>query len=122
MTNEEMQKLIKQANERSEDISRALYEFNRMLQRKEKPREECYQFLYTKQKEIEKKYGIDCGFSFLYPEWIFKVEDTYEKYKEAMKKFTEPYKESLGKCSTYPEYAEKIKEIAKDVEIYMNNK
>lgn len=112
-----LEKFSKESKERSEDISRTLYEFNRMLQHREKSREECYQFLYARQMEIEKKYGIDCGFSFLYPEWIFKVEDTYEKHKEVMKKFTEQYKDSLDKCSTYPEYAEKIKEMAKDAEV-----
>lgn len=106
----------KQAKERSEEISRTLYEFNRMLQRNEKSRDDCYRFLIARQMEIEKKYGTDCSFSFLYPEWIFKVEDTYEKHKESMKKFTERYKDSLDKCSTYPEYADKIKEMAKEAE------
>lgn len=111
-----LEKFSKESKERSEDISRTLYEFNRMLQSGEKSREECYMFLCARQMEIEKKYGIDCGFSFLYPEWIFKVEDTYEKHKEKMKEFTKSYKESIDKCSTYSDYAEKVKEMAKEAE------
>lgn len=113
---EQLEEYSKKAKERSEDISRTLYEFNRMLQRNEKSREDCYRFLMANKMEIEKKYNFDCTFSFLYPEWMFNVEDTYEKHKEVMKKFTEPYKESLDKCSTYPEYAEKIKEIVNEVD------
>lgn len=107
-TQEKINEMLEQAHERSEDISRTLYEFNRMLQKTEKPREECYQFLFTKQMEIEKKYGIDCGFSFLYPEWIFKVEDTYEKHKAKMKEFSEQYKE-------LKEFSEQYKDNAKAV-------
>ena len=78
---------MKRAEERSECISRALYEFNRMLQREEKSREECYMYLFEKEREINEKYGFSFAFSFLYPEWIFKVPDTYEEYKEQMNKF-----------------------------------
>lgn len=119
-TQEEIVEMERQAEERSEVISRTLYEFNRMLQRREKTREECYMYLFEKEREIEDKYGVNTSFSFLYPEWIIEVEDTYELHKQKMKKFTEHYKDSLDKCSTYPEYAEKIKEIAKDSEIYMD--
>ena len=91
-TQEEITEMERQANERSEAISRALYEFNRMLQRREKPREECYMYLFEKQREIEDKYGVNTSFSFLYPEWIFKVEDTYELNKQKMKEWSEQYK------------------------------
>lgn len=86
-TQEEIDGMMKRAEERSECISRALYEFNRMLQRGEKSREECYMYLFEKEKEISEKYGFSCSFSFLYPEWIFKVPDTYEEYKEQMNEF-----------------------------------
>lgn len=91
-TQEEITEMERQANERSEAISRALYEFNRMLQRREKPREECYMYLFEKQREIEDKYGVNTSFSFLYPEWIFEVEDTYELHKQKMKEWSEEYK------------------------------
>ena len=91
-TQEEITEMERQAEERSEAISRALYEFNRMLQRREKPREECYMYLFEKQREIEDKYGVDTSFSFLYPEWIFEVEDTYELNKQKMKERSEQYK------------------------------
>lgn len=91
-TQEEITEMERQAEERSEAISRALYEFNRMLQRREKPREECYMYLFEKQREIEDKYGADTSFSFLYPEWIFEVEDTYELNKQKMKERSEQYK------------------------------
>jgi hypothetical protein len=91
-TQEEITEMERQAEERSEAISRALYEFNRMLQRREKPREECYMYLFEKQREIEDKYGVNTSFSFLYPEWIFEVEDTYELNKQKMKEWSEQYK------------------------------
>ena len=86
-TEERIEEMYKQAKERSEEISKALYEFNRMLQKREKSREECYMYLFERQTQIEDKYGISCSFNFLYPEWIFKVPDTYEEYKEQMNKF-----------------------------------
>lgn len=91
-TQEEITEMERQAEERSEAISRALYEFNRMLQRREKPREECYMYLFEKQREIEDKYGVNTSFSFLYPEWMFEVEDTYELNKQKMKEWSEQYK------------------------------
>ena len=91
-TQEEITEMERQAEERSEAISRALYEFNRMLQRREKPREECYMYLFEKEREIEDKYGVNTSFSFLYPEWMFEVEDTYELNKQKMKEWSEQYK------------------------------
>lgn len=91
-TQEEIAEMERQAEERSEAISRALYEFNRMLQRREKPREECYTYLFEQEREINEQYGLPCTFEFLYPEWIFEVEDTYELHKQKMKKWSEQYK------------------------------
>lgn len=91
-TQKEIIEMKRRAEERSEAISIALYEFNRMLQRREKTREECYMYLFEKQREIEDKYGVNTSFSFLYPEWIFEVEDTYELHKQKMKWWSEQYK------------------------------
>lgn len=91
-TQEEITEMERQAEERSEAISRALYEFNRMLQKREKTREECYMYLFEKEREIEDKYGVNTSFSFLYPEWMFEVEDTYELNKQKMKEWSEQYK------------------------------
>ena len=89
MSKEELDCIIQQAHEKSEEISKTLYEFNRMLQRREKSREECYLFLIERQQIISEKYGEVSSFNFLYPEWIFKVPDTYEEYKNMMKEFRE---------------------------------
>ncbi len=93
-TQEEIDEMMKRAEERSECISRARYEFNRMLQRKEKSREECYKYLFEKEREIGEKYNHPCTFEFLYPEWIFEVEDTYEQHKQKMKELSEKYKKN----------------------------
>ncbi len=86
-TEERIEEMHRLAKERSEEISKSLYEFNRMLQKREKSREECYMYLFERQAQIEDKYGVSCRFSFLYPEWVFKVPDTYEEYKEQMNEF-----------------------------------
>lgn len=86
-TQEEINEMIQNAENRSEEISRALYEFNRMLQKREKPREECYMYLFEQERKINEKYGLPCTFEFLYPEWIFDVEDTYEQHKQKMKEY-----------------------------------
>ena len=51
-TQEEITEMERRAEERSEAISRALYEFNRMLQKREKTREECYMYLFEKEHSI----------------------------------------------------------------------
>lgn len=113
-TLENIGEILKQGKEREEKISRILYEFNRMLQRKERSREECYQFLIANQMEIENEYGTDCSFSFLYPEWIFNVEDTYEKHKEAMKKSTERYNKIKNITQDYKDMANESFDEKKD--------
>lgn len=86
-------KAFAEAEESAERHSRAIFEFNKML-RSGKSSLECYQWLQMEQlkeeSEFEKKHGfhMNMDFNYLYPEVIGPMPDTYEEWKEELKKYS----------------------------------
>ena len=86
-------KAFAEAEESAERHSRAIFEFNKML-RSGKSSLECYQWLQMEQlkeeSEFEKKHGfpMHLDFYYLYPEVIGPMSDTYEEWKEELKKYS----------------------------------
>ena len=70
--------------------SRAIFDFNKMLRDGKMTTLDCYRWLENKQRqeetEFEAKHGfhMDMSFSYLYPEFIGPMPDTYEEWKEKM--------------------------------------
>ena len=78
-------KAFAEAEERAERHGRTIFEFNKMLRSGKKTHLECYQWLQMEQSkeesEFEKKHGfhMSMDFSYLYPEIIGPLPDTYEE-------------------------------------------
>ena len=71
--------------------SRAIFDFNKMLRGGKMTTLDCYRWLENKQRqeetEFENKHGfhMDMSFSYLYPEFIGPMPDTYEEWKEKIR-------------------------------------
>lgn len=86
-------KAFAEADESAERHSRTIFEFNKML-RSGKSSLECYQWLQAEKDkeeyEWQKKHGfpMHLDFYYLYPEVIGPMPDTYEEWKEELKKYS----------------------------------
>ena len=95
--------------------SRAIFDFNKMLRGGQMKPLDCYRWLDKKRQQQEdvfaKSHGfrMDFSFNYLYPEVIGPMPDTYEEWKEELKKYSPKYKGIRQKL--VEEYGEdKVKE------------
>lgn len=86
----------------SEQISRAIFEFNKKL-RNGATAEEAYFWLDCERHKIEQEFfeehgfHMDFNFSFLYPEIIGYLPDTYEEWQDHLKKTSRLSEERMDK-------------------------
>lgn len=80
-----------------EQISKAVYEYNRKIQYDGVAQPEAMDWLINQkhiiEDEAEREYGfrMDFGFSFLYPDYMFKVAPTYEEHRKCMDSYKNKY-------------------------------
>ena len=97
----------------SEQISRAIFEFNKKL-RNGATAEEAYGWLNCERHRIEQEFFEDHGFhmdftfNFLYPETIGYLPDTYEEWQDHLKKTSRLSEEGMDKL--FENYKEKSRQ------------
>lgn len=97
--------------------SRAIFDFNKMLRGGQMKPLDCYRWLDKKRQQQEddfaKAHGfrMDFSFNYLYPEVIGPMPDTYEEWKEELKKYS-PKNEGKNRQKYVEEYGEdRVKEV-----------
>ena len=68
------------SSEASDKIGRTIFEFNRML-RNDSTRDGAYAWLEEQKDKILSKYGLAHSYSFLYPELLGDIPETYEEWR-----------------------------------------
>lgn len=68
------------SSEASDEIRRTIFEFNRKL-RNDSSRNEAYAWLEEQKDKILSKYGLAHSYSFLYPELLGDIPETYEEWR-----------------------------------------
>jgi hypothetical protein len=72
------------SSDASDKIGRTIFEFNRKL-RNNSSRDEAYAWLEKQKDEILSKYGLAHSYSFLYPELLGDIPETYEEWRNQIK-------------------------------------